>query len=198
MPIRVFSQQEKEELRIKMLDAGFPLLKEYGMTHTSISKITGAAKIGVSTFYNFWKTKEEYMTELIGYHRKKMITLVIDDDVMTGKRKLSREEAGKLFRAIVDEDISIYPHMTLEDEFKLVTSSSAFKPDIDKETAVTKDIIAYFENARENPDFGLIANLTKMLAISSQSRLYLHASAYEKTLNVIIKQILDQIFEDGE
>ena len=127
MPIRVFSQREKEELRIKMLDAGFPLLKEYGMTHTSISKITGAAKIGVSTFYNFWKTKEEYMTELIGYHRKKMITLVIDDDVMTGKRKLSREEAGKLFRAIVDEDISIYPLITLEDEFKLVTSSSAFK-----------------------------------------------------------------------
>ena len=43
MPVRVFSQEEKEQLRIKMLDAGFSLLKEYGMTHTSVSKITGAA-----------------------------------------------------------------------------------------------------------------------------------------------------------
>lgn len=71
MPIRVFSQEEREEIRVKMLDAGFPLLKEYGMTHTSISKITKAAGIGVSTFYNFWKTKEAYMTELISYYRKK-------------------------------------------------------------------------------------------------------------------------------
>lgn len=37
----------------KMLEAGFDLLKEYGMTHMSVAKITEAAGIGVSTFYNF-------------------------------------------------------------------------------------------------------------------------------------------------
>ena len=35
MPVRVFTKEEKEELRSKMLEAGFPLLKEYGMTHTA-------------------------------------------------------------------------------------------------------------------------------------------------------------------
>ena len=198
MPIRVFSQQEKEELRIKMLDAGFPLLKEYGMTHTSVSRITGAARIGVSTFYNFWKTKEDYMTELISYHRKKILPDVVEEDILTGKRKLRRQEAGRLFRAMVDESISIYPHMTLEDEFKLITSSSAFVPDIARETAITEGLVRYFENVRKDLDFGLIANLTKILAITSQSRPYLHESAYEKTLTVIIEQILDLIFVEGE
>ena len=196
MPVRVFSQQEKEELRIKMLDAGFSLLKEYGMTHTSVSKITGAAQIGVSTFYNFWKTKEEYMTDLIHYHRNKMLHLLIEEDVLIGRRKLNRKDARKLLRAIVDENISIYPHMTLEDEFKLINSSSVYKPDIEKETAVTNIVAKYFENVRHDLDFGLIANLIKILAITAETRPFLHESAYEKTLNAIIDKILDLFFEE--
>ena len=93
MPVRVFTQEEKDELRIKMLDAGFPLLKEYGMTHTSISKITKAASIGVSTFYNFWKTKEEYMTDLIHYHRTKMLPLILDKVNCTKSRQIVYKNA---------------------------------------------------------------------------------------------------------
>lgn len=196
MPVRVFSQEEKEQLRIKMLDAGFSLLKEYGMTHTSVSKITGAAQIGVSTFYNFWKTKEEYMTDLIHYHRNKMVHLLIEEDVLIGRRKLNRKDARKLLRALVDENISIYPHMTLEDEFKLINSSSVYKPDIEKETAVTNMVAKYFENVRHDLDFGLIANLIKILAITAETRPFLHESAYEKTLNAIIDKILDLFFEE--
>ena len=138
MPVRVFTKEEKEELRSKMLEAGFPLLKEYGMTHTSISKITDAASIGVSTFYNFWKTKEEYMTELIQYHRAKMLPLLVDKEVLLGKRKLRRDEVKRYFLALVDENVSIYPHMTLEDEYKLIKSSDRFSPDLEKEAVIPR------------------------------------------------------------
>ena len=198
MPVRVFTKEEKEELRTKMLDAGFPLLKEFGMTHTSISKITEAASIGVSTFYNFWKTKEEYMTELIRYHRAKMLPLLVDKDVLSGKRKLRRDEAKRFFLMLVDENVSIYPHMTLEDEYRLINSSDGFAPDLAKETAITKEVTKYFENVREDLDIGLIANLTKLLAITAESRAQLHEVAYEETLNVIVEKILDLIFEEGE
>lgn len=73
MPTRVFSEEEKENLKTQMLEAGFPLLVQYGMTHTSISRITKAAGIAVGTFYNFWKSKEEYMAELIQYHSRKFM-----------------------------------------------------------------------------------------------------------------------------
>ena len=33
MPTRVFSEEEKENLKTQMLEAGFPLLVQYGMTH---------------------------------------------------------------------------------------------------------------------------------------------------------------------
>ena len=195
MPVRVFSQQEKEELRIKMLDAGFPLLKEYGMTHTSISKITKAASIGVSTFYNFWKTKEEYMTELIQYRRKKMLPVLIDKDILIGKRKVRRDEAKKFFLKLVDEDVSIYAHMTLEDEYKLTKSSDTFAPDLTKETVIIKELTGYLEHPRKNPDIALIANLTKLLAITAESRNLLHEKGFEETLDVIVEKILDLLFE---
>ena len=57
MAKRVFTEEERTEYREKMLDAGFDLLKEYGMTHMSVAKITEAAGIGVSTFYNFFESK---------------------------------------------------------------------------------------------------------------------------------------------
>ena len=54
MAKRVFTEEERTEYREKMLAAGFDLLKQYGMTHMSVAKITEAAGIGVSTFYNFF------------------------------------------------------------------------------------------------------------------------------------------------
>lgn len=197
MPVRVFDKDEKELLRIKMLDAGFPLIKEYGVIHTSVARITKAAGIGTSTFYNFWQNKEEYLTDLIRYHRQKMLPVLISEDVLAHKRKLSRVEVKKLFKLLTDEEVSIYPHMTLEDEFKLVKSTEEFAPDLAKETAIATALISYIDNVREDIDFGLVANLTKILAITAESKNSLHASSYEATLDVIIEKILNLIFKEG-
>lgn len=43
MAKRVFTEEERVEYREKMLAAGFDLLKQYGMTHMSVAKITEAA-----------------------------------------------------------------------------------------------------------------------------------------------------------
>lgn len=86
MPTHIFTDEEKENLREQMLEAGFPLLKQYGMTHTSVAKITQAAGIAVGTFYSFWKNKEAYMADLIGYHRRKLMPVLIGEDALTGKK----------------------------------------------------------------------------------------------------------------
>lgn len=197
MPVRVFEKDEKEILRIKMLDAGFPLIKEYGVIHTSVARIAKTAGIGTSTFYNFWQNKEEYLTDLIRYHRQKMLPVMISEDVLAHKRKMSRREVKKLFRSLVDEDVSIYPHMTLEDEFKLVKATEEFTPDLAKETVIATALISYIDNAREDIDYGLVANLTKLLAITAESKDELHASSYEATLDVIIEKILNLIIKEG-
>lgn len=196
MPTRVFSEEEREQIRQQMLEAGFPLLKEYGMTHTSISKITEAAGIAVGTFYKFWKNKETYMAELISYHAHKMMPGLIGAEAIAGKRKLGREDAARYLRAVVDENISIYPHMTLEDEAGLLRATNAFVPDLAKESAVAESLLQYLDHVRADVNLGLVANLTKVLVLTAESREELHESAYRETLEVQIDTILNLIFEE--
>lgn len=196
MPTRVFSEEEREQIRQQMLEAGFPLLKEYGMTHTSISKITEAAGIAVGTFYKFWKNKEAYMAELISYHAHKMMPGLIGAEAIAGKRKLGREDAARYLRAVVDENISIYPHMTLEDEARLLRATNAFVPDLAKESAVAESLLQYLDHVRTDVNLGLVANLTKVLVLTAESREELHESAYRETLEVQIETILNLIFEE--
>ena len=197
MPTRVFTEEEKVQIKLIMLEAGFPLLKKYGMTHTTISRITEAAGIAKGTFYHFWKNKEEYMADLILYHRQKMIPVLISDDVLKGKRKLGEEDARKYLHAAVDEEISIYPHLTLEDEAKLFKNTDTFEPDIEKESAITGELLRHLDNVRKDVNLPLIANMTKLLVIASESREELHEAVYKETIDTLVDTILNLVFERG-
>ena len=91
MAKRVFTEAERTEYREKMLAAGFDLLKQYGMTHMSVAKITEAAGIGVSTFYNFFPSKEAYVYEVLQYRRKMIPELI--KMALNGKEKAGPAEA---------------------------------------------------------------------------------------------------------
>ena len=197
MPDRVFTDEQREELRIIMLEAGFPLIKEFGVTHTTISRITEAAGIAKGTFYHFWKNKEEYLADLIQYHRQKMLPVLIGADVLAGKRKLGREDARVYFRHLVDKEKSIYAHMTLEDESNLIHKTSDFDPDEEKESSIAINLLSFLEGVRPDVDLLLVANMTKILVLTAEAKEELHESIYEKTIDTIIDGILNLIFEEG-
>lgn len=111
------------------------------------------------------------MAELIRYHARKVMPELIGAEVLAGRRKLGREDAARYLRAIVDENVSIYPYMTLEDEAGLLRATDEFVPD-------------------------LIANLVKVFVLTAESREELHESAYKETLEVQINTILNLIFEE--
>jgi len=197
MPDRVFTNEQRDELRLVMLEAGFPLIKEYGVTHTTITKITEAAGIAKGTFYHFWKNKEEYLADLIKYHRQKMLPQLIGPDVLAGKRKLGREDTRVYFHHLVDKDMSIYAHMTLEDESNLIHKTSDFDPDEEKESSIAVNLLGFLEGVKPDVDFLLLANMTKILVLTAEAKEELHETAYEKTIDTIIDGILDLIFEKG-
>ena len=195
MPDRVFTQEEKEKLRQIMLQAGFPLIKKYGVTHTSVEKIADAAGIAKGTFYHFWKNKEEYMAELIQYHRITKYPKLIGEDVIAGKRKLGREDARAYLRAMVDKEISIYPHLSLADEARLTSKTGSFDPDAKKESTIAAGLLGYLENVRGDVDLLLLANMIKVLVLTAEAKEELHESVYEKTIDTLIDCILDHVFE---
>ena len=136
------------------------------------------------------------MAQLIEYHRQKMLPVLIPEDVIAGKRKLGRDDAKKYLLSVVDEEISIYPHMTLEDEAKLFRKTDQFEPNFEKECAVASELLRFAEGVKKDVNLGLIANLAKVLVLTSESKEELHESVYSETIDVLIENILNLIFEN--
>lgn len=194
MPVRVFKEAEKAEIKEKLLSVGFPMLKEFGMIHMSIPKIAASAGIGTGTFYRFFKSKEDYIYQVIAHQRKIFMSEFITEDVLAGRRKLSKDEVRSFIRLITDPERSVYANLSLGDEAKLFESVSELTPDINHEKQIADGLLMFVENPRTDIDYPLLANLMKVLAITSQARDELHESGYERTIDLLIEAIINQIF----
>ena len=59
------------------------------------------------------------------------------------------------------------------------------------------DAMEYLENVRKDVNLPLIANMTKLLVIASESKEELHEKVYEQTIDTLVDAILNLIFEKG-
>lgn len=196
MSPKIFSIAEKEQLKEKMFFAGLELLKEHGMTHMSVEKITAAAGIGKSTFYNFFLTKEDFVLQLIKFNRSRFWKAVAE---MLGEReKLTVSESKQVLTGIINNNDSVYQYLTPEDEKKLADAApDKMSADIDEETETLKRLLKMFEGVREDADYAVISNLLKILALTAENRTMLHESGYPQTQEKLFELLFDCVFEEG-
>ena len=193
MAKRVFTEEERAEYREKMLAAGFDLLKQYGMTHMSVAKITEAAGIGVSTFYNFFPSKEAYVYEVLQYRRKIIPDLL--RMALNGKEKAGPAEARTYLKFMIDENYSVFPSLSPEDEKRLVEMlPEQAAPNQQKEMQIVNQFIAIMEDVRPDANMTLVANLIKIYVLGAEGREILHEAAYEETMERMRDLILYEIF----
>ena len=197
MSPKIFPIEEKEQLREQMFLAGLELLKAHGMTHMSVEKITAAAGIGKSTFYNFFMSKEDFVIQLIEYNRSRFWKAVAE---MRGDReKLTVGESKQILQAIINNNDSVYQYLTPEDEQKLADAMpDKGAADIDEETETLRRLFTLFDNVRENVDFAVISNLLKILALTAENRKMLHESGYQRTQEKLFDLLFACIFEEGQ
>ena len=193
MAKRVFTEAERTEYREKMLAAGFDLLKQYGMTHMSVAKITEAAGIGVSTFYNFFPSKEAYVYDVMEY-RKRMIPVFIKK-ALNGKEKAGPAETRNYLKIMIDEDYSIFPSLSPEDEKRLLEMlPEQVRPDLQKETRTSMMFFQQMEGSRPDVNIALVTNLIKIYVLGAEGRELLHDAAYEETMERMRDVIIYEIF----
>lgn len=193
MAKRVFTEDERAEYREKMLAAGFDLLKQYGMTHMSVAKITEAAGIGVSTFYNFFPSKEAYVYEVLEYRRKIIPELI--KMALNGKEKAGPAETRTYLKFMIDENYSVFPSLTPEDEKRLLEIlPEQARPDLKHETDVAARFMQWMEGVRQDINIGVVANLIKIYVLGAEGRDILHDAAYEETMERMRDVILYEIF----
>lgn len=196
MRTRTFSEEEKTEIKKKMIEAGIPLLKENGMIHMSITKLTEAAGIGKSTFYSFYSSKEEFVEDMLDYHRKSILAMIKDG--LNGKMKYSAEESKNIIRTMIFRAENMYRSFSGEDEVvlkKMYDRKGVPYLDLAKERQVIDYITSMMEGVRAALDYAVIANLMKMIVLSSEQRELLHESGYVRSIEKIVDLLLEEIFE---
>lgn len=196
MSPKIFALQEREEVKIKMLDAGFALIKEHGMTHASVEKITKAVGLGKSTFYNFFPSKEMFVYEIIKYQRDQAKQFFMD--ALGGREKMTSAEARDFLKKIIFSSNSIYQYLTAEDENKLKDAlPPEYRIDPEADAMVMKNLFHHMEGVRKDMDDKLVANLIKIMALAMLNQDALYTDALHRTLGKIYDLLFSCIFEEG-
>lgn len=196
MSPKIFAISEREEARVKMLDAGFALIKERGMTHASVEKVTQAVGLGKSTFYNFFPSKEVFVYEIIKYQRDRAKQNFMD--ILGHREKMTALEAKEYLRKIIFSEDSIYKYLTAEDESKLKAAlPQEYCIDPVSEATVMDGLFQHIEDVCGNIDYKVVANLIKIMAIALFNKDALHTDALDRTLERIYELLFSCIFEEG-
>ena len=68
---KVFTDENRGELRTKLLDKGFKMLKKGGLSAVNIDKLTEETYIAKGTFYNLFTNKSEFMYCMMMHERSR-------------------------------------------------------------------------------------------------------------------------------
>lgn len=193
MPIRVFSEKEKREIESKMFEAGMELIKTYGLTHASVAKITHAAGIGKSTFYNFFASKEDFVIALIKYEREKSMEAI--HTLLNGRKKMSMEEGKSLLRMIIYHQDSIYQYLTEEDMKNLYPAmhrEGIIEEDLSSDTP--EYLLSIMEGVKSDVDAKVFVNFLRMMAICMTQKDSLHQDVLEQNIDLIFEKMYEYVF----
>ena len=197
MPPRVFTAEEREKLKTQMLEQAFPLLEKYGMKHMSVEKITKHVGIGKSTFYNFFDSKEDYVSKALEMNRQRILDNI--DMMYADGRKMKPQELFQLYFNTLLNNNSIYRNFTAEDEKALYEVEKAHGKEVslERETMIANRILSHVEGVREDLDAGLIANYIKLMVLAYENAYLFHESAMERMQMELKLRLIDLLFEDG-
>ncbi len=194
----IFPMEKRESIKTTMLEVGIKLIKQKGMQHITISEITKQTSIGKGTFYHFYKSKERFIYEVILYSKEKIYREI--NQIVEEKGGINRENFEKLFNVFsLTGDNNIISSITVEDEIWLAKKLSLeYILNPSKEEAIIQSILENAIGIREGIHFHVLANMMKIMALTVENKEFLHQDVLEENIRLMVRQILDYIFEKEE
>ena len=196
MAPKIFSDEEKDKLRDSMLDQAIPLLEEYGLKHMSVDKITKRVGIGKSTFYNFFSSKEEYVSYALDHNRRKILD-DLDRRFPPGKKMKPVDVYQMWFTTLLSNN-SIYKKFSAEDERAIYEADKARGKNVSlkRETMIGRRLKAHIEGIRKDVDIGLVSNYIKLIVVAYENSYMFHEPYLEKMQIELKLRLIELIFEE--
>ena len=178
-----------------MFTQGMKLIKEYGLTHTSVSKITERAGIGKSTFYNFFPSKEMFVIELMRYERQKAMDYL--NELLRGRDKMTKEEAKGFLKIVIFHQDSIYQYLSEEDLdtlYPAMVESGQIESDLNSDTP--QFLLDHMEGVDPKADPRVFLNFLRIMALAVSQKEALQQDTLNDTLELIFEAMFRYIFTE--
>ncbi len=196
MPI-IFDDDAKKKLKMQMIENGFNLIKKYGLKKTSVEDITRISGIAKGTFYNFFKSKEDFVHEIVIFKRtqaKKEFELLLNNN-----GKIQRDQFKNYIEMLLFGDYNLFLYLSQDDIaiLKARWPKEYFINDANDETT-SLWILSHIENLSSHRNWKIFANHMKSIAIIQANKENLYEDVYKETIDMLIKGILDYLYIDSE
>lgn len=193
---QIFDEAGREKLRIQMLENGFQLIKRFGLKKTSVSDVTKASRIATGTFYNFFKTKEEFVYQIILHKREQSKAEFIA--LLGADGMLGREGLRAFLQIIFFGDNNIFEYLSREEVVMLYARwPENYMKDSGSGKKNTLWILNCVANKKPGCDWKVFANFCKAVSIIRYGKENLYSEAYDAMIEEIIETILNYVLKEG-
>lgn len=189
---KIFTDENRDELRKKLLDKGFKMLKKGGLSAVNIDKLTEETYIAKGTFYNLFENKSEFMYHMMIHERnrakEKLLSYLNEDG------KLTRDSLRDYLKWLSTENPNVFAFLTETEKKRLIASwSDKHIEDQSNDSKTMHMLISLLESPATEPDWKLACNYMKLIAISLATRKVFIKENYNAMISSLVEQILNML-----
>ena len=187
---KIFTDENRNEIRKKLLDKGFKMLKKGGLSAVNIDKLTEETYIAKGTFYNLFENKYEFMYHMMIHERtrakEKLLTYLNDSS------KLTKDSLRDYLKWLSAENPNVFAFLTDAEKKRLIASwSDKYIEDESNDSKTMHMLISLLESPAKDPDWKLACNYMKLIAISLATKKVFIKENYNAMIDSLIEQILN-------
>lgn len=189
---RIFSEQEREIIRMKLLNAGIEELENKSYRNIAVDSL--AAKVGIAkgTFYNFFPSKEEYFYAVMQFIKEKNRNEL--KELLFGEKVQKDEIVACLYHRYTKIK-TVYDYFSPE-EMKIIVRKLPNGDEADDSVEFAEWICGKLSVSGKAKKAEVIVNMCNIMAMAASNRDMLEPCAYEETILIFCNTIADYIFKE--
>lgn len=190
---KIFTEENRNELRLKLLDKGFNMLKKSGLPGVNIDTLTKETYIAKGTFYNLFANKSEFMYHMMIHERNRAKDRLLSYPGNSGK--LTKDSLRDYLKWLSTENPNVFAYLTDGEKNRLISSwSDKYIEDEDNDSKTMHMLISLLDAPRSDPDWMLACNYMKLLAVSLATKTVFIRENYDRMIDSLIENILEILF----
>jgi len=195
---KIFDDETREDIRAQMLDNGFSLIKRYGLKKTTIEDVTRASGVAKGTFYNFFKTKEEFVYQIVIYKRR-LVKARYQEMVEQNENFVDRRLLREMLYFIVNGEYNLITYLNHDDMAMLAARwPKEYLVNAENDEKMLLWILERAPHKRNSCDWRVFSNIFKIVAMGLAEREKLHQDALDATIDQFVDKLVDYVFEQDQ